>query len=110
MKSGAALLAGLFAGLAAAGSGCSEAPAINKGKAVLESRCSRCHAIGLEDASAHASAPPFREVVRRYPPESLAESLAEGIDTGHPDMPQFVLDPGEIGAVIDYLNTLVPKS
>lgn len=88
---------------------CSEAPVSDAGKAALESRCSRCHAIGLDDTSKHAEAPPFREVVRRYPPENLAEALAEGIQTGHPDMPEFVMDPDEIGAVIAYLESLMPK-
>ena len=32
--------------------------------------------------------------------------LAEGIVTGHADMPEFVLTPDEIGAVISYLESL----
>lgn len=78
----------------------------DKGRRALETRCSRCHAIGLEGASPHAEAPPFRDVVKRYPPESLEESLAEGITSGHPDMPEFVLAPDEIAAVVTYLHTL----
>lgn len=89
---------------------CSDASIHDKGRAALESRCARCHAIGVDDKSPHAQAPPFREIVHRYPPENLAESLAEGIVSGHPDMPQFVMDPDEIGAVIDYLSNLVAKT
>jgi mono/diheme cytochrome c family protein len=51
-------------------------------------------------------APPFRTLHTKYPVESLAEALAEGIMTGHPTMPQFKLDPGQIGDVIAYLKTL----
>jgi cytochrome c len=51
-------------------------------------------------------APPFRTLHTKYPVENLAESLAEGIMTGHPTMPQFRLDPGQIGDVIAYLKTL----
>lgn len=80
------------------------------GRAALESRCSRCHAIGREGKSTHPEAPPFREVVKRYPPENLEESLAEGIDSGHPDMPTFVLAPEEIEAVVTYLRTLMGDS
>ena len=47
-------------------------------------------------------------VVTRYPPDDLAEALAEGIMSGHPDMPQFVFRPTEIEALVAYLNTLVP--
>jgi hypothetical protein len=38
--------------------------------------------------------------------ESLQESLAEGIVTGHPSMPEFQLDPGQVGDVIAYLKSL----
>jgi cytochrome c len=95
--------------LAAQAGGCSDLGPADKGKTALESRCSRCHAIGVDDVSRHNEAPPFREIVRRYPPENLAESLAEGIVSGHPDMPQFVMAPEEIGDVIEYLSSLLPQ-
>lgn len=79
---------------------------VEQGRQALESRCSRCHAIGPEGESTHAAAPAFREIVKRYPPEDLEESLAEGITSGHPDMPEYILSPEEIGAVVAYLNTL----
>jgi mono/diheme cytochrome c family protein len=81
---------------------------IAKGRAILEANCARCHAIGHDGASPHETAPPFRVVVTRYPPESLAESLAEGIVSGHPDMPEFVFMPPEIEAIIAYLGSLKP--
>ena len=40
------------------------------------------------------------------PVETLEESLAEGIVTGHPSMPEFKLDPGQVGDVIAYLKSL----
>ncbi len=95
--------------MAIGAAGCGEQTPVDPGKAALESRCARCHAIGETDTSAHAEAPPFRDIVKRYPPEALGEALAEGIATGHPDMPEFVLAPAEIGAVIDYLTTLTPN-
>jgi cytochrome c len=79
---------------------------VDEGRHALDTRCSRCHAIGAEGQSPHAEAPPFRELMRRYPPESLAEALAEGIVSGHPDMPEYVLSPSEIEAVMAYLHTL----
>ena len=81
---------------------------IEKGHAILEANCARCHAISKDDASKHPEAPPFREVVKRYPPENLAEALAEGIISGHPDMPEFVFQPPEIEAIVRYLGTLAP--
>jgi mono/diheme cytochrome c family protein len=81
---------------------------IEKGRVILEANCARCHGIGKDDASKHPEAPPFREVVKRYPPENLAEALAEGISSGHPDMPEFVFQSPEIEAIVSYLGTLAP--
>ncbi|HVX36890.1 MAG TPA: cytochrome c [Hyphomicrobium sp.] len=85
-------------------------PAAADGQAILEKNCARCHAIGATGDSPHPQAPPFREVVKRYPVEDLEESLAEGIVSGHPDMPEFTFKPEEIGAIISYLNDLKAKT
>ena len=82
---------------------------VDKGRAIIEANCARCHAIGKHDTSRHQEAPPFRVVVTRYPPDDLTEALAEGIMSGHPDMPQFVFQPTEIEALVTYLNTLLPS-
>jgi len=42
----------------------------------------------------------------RYPVEDLQESLAEGIVAGHPTMPEFRFDLGQVGDVIAYLKSL----
>jgi cytochrome c len=83
-----------------------EQPNLELGRKELKERCARCHALGTDDSSSHADAPPFRDVVKRYPAEYLAEALAEGIVSGHPDMPIFELSPEEIEAVIIYLQSL----
>lgn len=80
-----------------------------QGRSLLEANCSRCHAIGSNEESKHKDAPPFRVIVKRYPPDNLAEALAEGIVSGHPDMPEFAFEPDEIGAIIAYLGTLKPQ-
>lgn len=82
---------------------------IAKGRALVEDKCARCHAIGLEGKSPHEKAPPFRDVVEIYPSEDLAEALAEGIVSGHPDMPVFKFDPPQIEAFLGYLNSLSKK-
>lgn len=87
-----------------------EAQAIARGQALVEEHCARCHAIGMKDKSPHAQAPPFRDVVDMYPSENLAEALAEGIQSGHPDMPVFVFDPPQIEAFLAYLNSLAPET
>lgn len=85
-----------------------EVDAIAMGQAIMQKNCARCHAVGTEDDSQHEDAPPFRVIVTRYAPHNLAEALAEGIVSGHPDMPEFVFEPDEIGAIVAYLNTLMP--
>ena len=76
------------------------------GFALLRKNCAVCHAIDREGASPFAKAPPFRDVAKRYPPEQLEESLAEGIITGHAGMPEFSFEPGEISSIVAWLNAL----
>lgn len=76
------------------------------GKAFAEANCSRCHAIGRTDESKLSTAPPFRELHKRYPIESLEEALAEGMVTGHPEMPEVQLDPEGIDSLLNYINSL----
>lgn len=82
---------------------------IAAGQAIAEERCTRCHAIAATGNSPFPAAPPFRELHRKYPVEQLAEALAEGIAVGHPDMPEFVLQPAEIEDFITFLNSLQPS-
>ena len=91
---------------AASGMADEQADKAAEGKRIVETNCMRCHATGMDDKSAHDKAPPFRDVVERYPSENLAEALAEGIVSGHPDMPVFVFNPPQIEAFLAYLNSL----
>jgi hypothetical protein len=43
---------------------------------------------------------------KRYPIDSLEEALAEGMLSGHPDMPEFSFDADEVGAIIAYLKSI----
>jgi cytochrome c len=100
------LAAALLLGLAATPAPAAEKDLTDKGKVLVDKNCSRCHAIGKEGDSPHPQAPPFRTLSSRYPIEDLAESLAEGIVSGHPDMPIFVFGPTDVQAIIDYLNSI----
>jgi mono/diheme cytochrome c family protein len=77
-----------------------------RGKAFARANCARCHAIDRVSQSPLKTAPPFRTLHLRYPIETLEEALAEGINTGHPDMPAFELDPDQIHDLLSYLKTL----
>ena len=77
-----------------------------RGERLLSKNCAMCHAIGRSGRSPHREAPPFRTLSTRYPIESLSEALGEGLFTGHPDMPEFVFSPRDVGAILSYLRSI----
>ena len=79
---------------------------VSAGMALAANNCARCHAIGREGTSPRDGAPRFVDLVTKYPPALLAEALAEGIMTGHSDMPEFVFAPEQIDHLILYLESL----
>lgn len=79
---------------------------IEHGKSLVELNCAGCHAVGKTDKSSHPDAPAFRTLSTRYPVTDLEEALAEGILTGHPDMPEWVASPDQIDAIIAYISSL----
>ena len=81
-------------------------PSEQRGFNFVNTNCSMCHAIGRYGDSPLKLAPPFRTLHEFYPVDSLQEALAEGIITGHPSMPEFVLEVDQVDDVIAYLQTL----
>jgi cytochrome c len=81
-------------------------PSEPRGKTFAFTNYARCHSIDRVTQSPLEIAPPFRTLHNRYPVETLAEALAEGIQTGHPTMPEFRLDPDQIHDLLSYLKTL----
>lgn len=82
------------------------AASVEQGKRLALTYCARCHATDKVSPSPLKIAPPFRTLHERYPVGMLEESLAEGIVTGHPTMPQFRFDGDQIGDFIAFLKTL----
>ena len=99
-------LGGAAAILVMTGSALAITPAQQRGKAFVLTNCSRCHAVDKVSPSPLKIAPPFRELHKKYPIETLQEALAEGISTGHPTMPEFRLEPDQINDVLSYLKSL----
>jgi cytochrome c len=81
-------------------------PAEQRGKNFVVTNCSRCHSVDKVSPSPLKIAPPFRDLHKKYPIETLQEALAEGISTGHPTMPEFRLEPDQINDVLSYLKSL----
>lgn len=86
-----------------------ERAVIQRGEALLTKHCGACHAVGRTGSSQQREAPALRTLGQRYPVESLEEALAEGLITGHPDMPEFSFSPADVGAVIEYLKSIQVK-
>lgn len=76
------------------------------GKELLKINCSRCHAIATDDISDHSMAPALRNISKRYPVDHLEEALAEGIVTGHSDMPVYEFEREEVNEIISYLKSI----
>ena len=66
-----------------------ESRLIKSGEVLVSTHCAKCHASGRSEISPIPAAPAFRTLFRRYPAESLVESLGEGLTSRHPDMPTF---------------------
>ena len=77
-----------------------------RGQDLVQRNCGMCHAVGRSDVSASPTAPAFRDLSQRYPIDNLAEALAEGILTGHPQMPEFEFEPDQVSDIILYLKSI----
>ena len=92
--------------IAGAGGALALDPAAQRGLVFAKTNCAMCHATGPLGASPLPLAPPFRTLHESYPVENLEEAMAEGMVTGHPNMPQFQLDAAQIDDLIAYLKSL----
>lgn len=92
--------------LAGAGPSQADERSVRRGKAIAINKCSHCHSIRRVGRSPRADAPAFRTLHKQYPVESLEDALAEGMSTGHPRMPEFRLDPTQVGDFISFLKSL----
>jgi mono/diheme cytochrome c family protein len=102
----AAVLAAIAGTAAAFFQTTAQAQSVQRGVVIARTYCMNCHSIDKVSPSPIREAPPFRDLHKRYPVEGLQESLAEGIVTGHPSMPEFRFDPDQIGDFIAYLKSL----
>jgi cytochrome c len=83
-----------------------ESRLIKSGEVLVSTHCAKCHASGRSEISPIPAAPAFRTLFRRYPAESLVESLGEGLTSRHPDMPTFVFSANEVAAIMLYLDSI----
>ncbi len=77
-----------------------------RGRALAESMCATCHAIGRDGFSSHVGAPEFRHLDRRVDLDGFMERLREGIMVGHPDMPTFRFTREDARAFVLYIRSI----
>jgi mono/diheme cytochrome c family protein len=81
----------------------------SKGKALLEEKCGRCHAIGAVGESPLKEAPPMRTIYARFAPRELQAELREGMVSRHRAMPQIDFSDEDTDAILAYLYALAVK-
>lgn len=102
-----ALLAAGTTALSATPQAFAETAVLTEGRGLVEANCGKCHGVGEADASPHEAAPPFRDLSDNFPIDALEEAFADGrIYSGHPDMPEFIATPQQVGAIIAYIASL----
>ena len=78
-----------------------------RGKALLETLCGRCHAVGRTGQSLHVDAPPFRTLGdSKLYDDDFAARLQDGLSTIHPDMPTFQFSREDAEAAVNYLKAI----
>lgn len=82
---------------------------VELGRKIAVRDCGGCHAPGEKGESLIEGTSPLRDFAKRWPVEYLAESLAEGIVSGHPLMPDYQYTPEQINDLLAYLD-LIGKS
>jgi hypothetical protein len=78
-----------------------------RAKALLETMCGRCHAVGTRGRSPHADAPPFRIFGDdKLYDNDLGQRLQDGLSSIHPDMPTFRFGRRDAEAAVNYLRLI----
>lgn len=78
-----------------------------RGEALLQKMCARCHAVGSGGASPNTQAPPFRTLGENklYDPD-FVQRLQEGYSSIHRFMPTFRFEREDAEAVVNYLEAI----
>lgn len=77
------------------------------GKALLETLCGRCHAVGTRGRSPDADAPPFRTFGDdKLYDNDFGQRLQDGLTTIHPQMPTFRFSRSDAEAAVNYLKSI----
>jgi mono/diheme cytochrome c family protein len=78
-----------------------------RGKALLQRLCARCHAVGRTGNSPNALAPPFRTFSDdKLYDNDFGQRLQDGLTSIHPAMPTFHFSRDDAEAAVEYLRAI----
>ena len=93
--------------LAFAGPSQAQSPAAQRGLTFVRTNCAQCHAIDkVSPSPSVASRRRSAACITCIRSNRSKRHWPKASGSGHPTMPEFRLDPGQIGDVIAYLKTL----
>ena len=76
-----------------------------RAKALLETMCGRCHAVGTTGRSPNVDAPPFRSFGDdKLYDNDFGQRLQDGLTTIHKEMPTFRFSRPDAYAAVNYLK------
>ena len=81
-------------------------PYFERGLALVRHNCGACHAVESKGNSTHPDAPPFRDLLQRYPIDALEESFIDSIYSQHPDMPVFTVTQDQLDVILYYIAVI----
>jgi mono/diheme cytochrome c family protein len=103
------LIVGLLLCLATTSNAADSSQLRQKGKAILQENCGRCHAIEATGRSPLKQATPMRDIYARFAPRELQAELREGMVSRHRAMPQIEFSDEDVDAILAYLYALAVK-
>jgi len=80
-----------------------------RGKAILQEKCGRCHAVEAVGDSPLKIAPPMRDVYTRFAPRELQAEIMHGMVSRHKEMPQIDFSEEDTAAILAYLYALAVR-
>jgi mono/diheme cytochrome c family protein len=80
-----------------------------RGKAILQEKCGRCHAVEGDRESPLTAAPPMRDIYVRFAPRELEQELLQGMVSKHKAMPQIEFSHEDVAAIMAYLYALAAR-
>jgi mono/diheme cytochrome c family protein len=104
------LLAGILLACIPAATKAADASELEaRGKAILQEKCGRCHAVEAAGESPLKIAPPMRDIYARFAPRELEHELLQGMVSKHKAMPQIEFSHEDVSAIMAYLYALAVR-